>query len=146
MSENLKLENQICFRYYVISKEIIKKYKPILEPLGLTYTGYITMLVLWEKDDISVKDLSNQLYLDSGTLTPLLKSLESKGLSTRTRGKEDERVVYIQLTKVGAELKKQAEVVPYKVVNSIFHGQVDEDALIEHLETLNHIMSILVSE
>lgn len=75
--EILKLDNQLCFALYVSSKEIIRRYKPLLEPLHLTYTGYITMMALWEKDDISVKDLGNRLTLDSGTLTPLLKKLES---------------------------------------------------------------------
>ena len=76
----LKLDNQLCFALYVCSKEIIKKYKPLLEPLGLTYTGYITMMALWEEDEINVKDLGQKLYLDSGTLTPLLKKIRGSKL------------------------------------------------------------------
>ncbi len=144
MSEHLKLENQICFKYYVISKEIIRKYKPILDPLGLTYTGYITMLVLWEKDGLSIKDLSEHLYLDSGTLTPLLKSLEKKGLITRIRSNKDERVVVVHLTKAGKELKKRAEKVPHALVTSIFPGEVDEQAMKEHLSALDQVMATLV--
>ena len=110
----LLLENQLCFALYVCSKEIIRKYKPLLDPIGLTYTGYITMLALWEKDDISVKELGEQLYLDSGTLTPMLKKLEQQGLLKRTRGM-DERTVFINLTKEGQELKKEALEIPVKM-------------------------------
>ncbi len=110
----LLLENQLCFALYVCSKEIIRKYKPLLDPIGLTYTGYITMLALWEKDDITVKELGEQLYLDSGTLTPMLKKLEQQGLLKRTRGM-DERTVFINLTKEGQELKKEALEIPVKM-------------------------------
>lgn len=110
----LLLENQLCFALYVCSKEIIRKYKPLLDPIGLTYTGYITMLALWEKDNITVKELGEQLYLDSGTLTPMLKKLEQQGLLKRTRGM-DERTVFINLTKEGQELKKEALEIPVKM-------------------------------
>ncbi|WP_066719841.1 MarR family winged helix-turn-helix transcriptional regulator [Clostridium sp. Marseille-P299] len=110
----LRLENQLCFALYVCSKEIIRKYKPLLEPIGLTYTGYITMLALWEKDNVTVKELGEQLYLDSGTLTPMLKKLEQQGLLKRKRGM-DERTVFINLTKEGKELKKEALEFPEKM-------------------------------
>lgn len=110
----LLLENQLCFALYVCSKEIIRKYKPLLDPIGLTYTGYITMLALWEKDNITVKELGEQLFLDSGTLTPMLKKLEQQGLLKRTRGM-DERTVFINLTKDGQELKKEALEIPVKM-------------------------------
>lgn len=110
----LRLENQLCFALYVSSKEIIRKYKPLLDPIGLTYTGYITMLALWEKDNVTVKELGEQLYLDSGTLTPMLKKLEQQGLLKRTRGM-DERTVFINLTKEGKELKKEALEFPEKM-------------------------------
>lgn len=113
-----KLSNQLCFALYVTSKEVIRKYTPILKPFGLTYTGYITMLSLWEEDSISVSKLGKKLYLDSGTLTPLLKKLESKGFLTRKRSKEDERSVYIYLTKIGAELKTKTAAVPITAINS----------------------------
>lgn len=117
-NEALKLDNQICFALYVCSKEVIKKYKPLLDDLGLTYTGYITLLALWEKDNISVNKLGERLYLDSGTLTPLLKKLESKGLITRKRG-EDERIVYIRLTDEGRQLKEKAMVIPQQIFCSM---------------------------
>ena len=84
MSDELNLDNQLCFALYVCSKEIIRIYKPYLDPLGLTYTGYITMMALWEKDGVLVKDLGSRLFLDSGTLTPLLKKMEKEGFLTRT--------------------------------------------------------------
>ena len=89
--EVLKLENQICFPLYACSKEIVKRYTPFLEEIDLTYTQYITMMVLWEKEELNVKELGSILYLDSGTLTPLLKKLEAKGYISRNRCKEDER-------------------------------------------------------
>lgn len=111
----LKLENQLCFPLYACSKEIIKKYKPYLSKYDLTYTQYITMMVLWEHNTINVKELGKCLYLDSGTLTPLLKKLESKGYLMRTRSKNDERNLNISITKKGEDLKKELIEVPKKV-------------------------------
>lgn len=108
----LKLENQLCFPLYVCSKEVIRRYKPYLDPLDLTYTQYIALLVLWEHRRISVKELGERLYLDSGTLTPVLKKLESKGYITRTRSREDERSVFVELTERGADLKQEAVGIP----------------------------------
>lgn len=108
----LKLENQLCFPLYACSKEIVKKYKPYLDELDLTYTQYITMMVLWENNQMNVKELGRYLYLDSGTLTPVLKKLEQKGLVERTRSKEDERVLSVTLTKTGNELKEKAVQIP----------------------------------
>lgn len=144
MSEHLKLKNQICFKHYVISKEIIRRYRPFLEPLGLTYTGYITMLVLWETDGISVKTLSDTLYLDSGTLTPLLKKLEKKGYLTRTRDKEDERVVRVHLTKEGKDLKNKADSVPFDLTRSFLPDDIDPEELQEHIRALDQVMRLLV--
>ena len=111
----LKLENQLCFPLYVCSKEIVRRYKPFLDELDLTYTQYITMMVLWEINNINVKDLGNKLFLDSGTLTPLLKKLESKGYIIRNRDSNDERNVLISITKKGIELKDKALNIPQKV-------------------------------
>jgi DNA-binding MarR family transcriptional regulator len=108
----LKLDNQLCFALYSCSKEIIKKYTPILNQFGITYTQYIALLALWEEDNIMVKDLGAKLYLGSNTLTPVLKKLEELGLVTRTRHKDDERNVYIKLTMKGIDMKKQAIVIP----------------------------------
>lgn len=93
--DSLKLENQLCFPLYACSKEVVKKYRPLLDELDITYTQYITMMVLWEKKEINVRDLGKILYLDSGTLTPLLKKLEKKGYISRKRNSEDERYMDI---------------------------------------------------
>ena len=95
LDELLKLDNQLCFPLYAASKEIIRRYKPFLDELDITYTQYLVLLVLWEKDDILVKDLGARLYLDSGTLTPLLKKLEAKGYIQRKHTDKDERETYI---------------------------------------------------
>ncbi len=108
----LRLENQLCFPLYAASREIIKRYRPHLEALDLTYTQYITMMVLWAEGEISVKGLGNRLYLDSGTLTPLLKALEQKGYVNRFRSKEDERVLLVRLTDRGRALEEKALAVP----------------------------------
>ena len=108
----LKLENQICFPMYACSREIIKKYKPFLDEIDLTYTQYITMMVMWEEKVINVKELGDRLLLDSGTLTPLLKKLEAKGLITRERSKQDERNLIVRLTDAGEELKESAVNIP----------------------------------
>ena len=110
--ESLKLGNQLCFPLYAVSKEIVKRYRPYLDEIDLTYTQYITMMVLWEKGTVSVKDLGQCLYLDSGTLTPVLKSLEAKGYITRTRNDVDERVLDVALTKDGNLLKDKALSIP----------------------------------
>jgi len=108
----LALENQICFSLYVCSKEVIRRYGPILEPLGLTYTSYITLMALWQKDNVSVKELGATLFLDSGTLTPLLKKMEAQGLLVRTRSREDERTVYIKLTSKGKSMREKCKSIP----------------------------------
>jgi DNA-binding MarR family transcriptional regulator len=111
----LKLDRQYCFPLYACSREMIKAYKPFLDELDLTYTQYITMLVLWERKSINVKTLGDQLYLDSGTLTPLLKKLEIKGLVSRKRSSEDERNLIVSITEAGEALKEQALPIPTEV-------------------------------
>ena len=108
----LLLDNQLCFPLYAASKEVTRRYKPYLDPLELTYTQYVTMMALWEKDSVSVKELGKRLYLDSATLTPLLKRLESHGYIMRQRSKEDERSVIISLTPEGRDLRERALEVP----------------------------------
>ena len=137
IDELLKLDNQLCFALYVSSKEIIRKYKPLLDPLGLTYTGYITLLALWEKDEITVKDLGKRLYLDSGTLTPVLKKLESLSYIERIRSSNDERNVYIKLTQAGIELKKEASHVPENLICTTNFDSINALAL---LTTLHQLM------
>ena len=111
----LRLERQLCFPLYACSREVIKRYKPFLDKLDLTYTQYIAMMVLWERKSVTVKELGNFLYLDSGTLTPLLKKMEAKGLITRRRSGEDERSLIIRLTEKGEKLQDEALDVPVQM-------------------------------
>ncbi|MFA5342159.1 MAG: MarR family transcriptional regulator [Clostridia bacterium] len=128
----LLLENQLCFPLYSASRKIIRLYTPILDKLNLTYTQYITMLALWEKDGIGVKDLGSRLYLDSGTLTPLLKKLESQGLLNRIRDVSDERNVNVFLTDKGMKLKQQALNVP-AMISSCIDMQINDAIELQRL-------------
>ena len=113
MNENfLRLENQLCFPLYAAARETIKVYKPFLDELDLTYTQYIAMLLLWEHNTLTVKGMGDRLFLDSGTLTPLLKKLEAKGLITRTRSTKDERNLNVTITDQGMALREKAEHIP----------------------------------
>ena len=113
--DGLKLENQICFPLYACSREIIKKYKPFLDEIGLTYTQYITMMVIWEHEKISAKEMGKLLYLDSGTLTPVLKKLEKDGYVKRKRNRSDERILEVEITEKGRLLKEDAVSIPEKM-------------------------------
>lgn len=108
----LKIENQLCFPLYACSREVIKQYKPYLDKMDLTYTQYVVMLALWEEKEMTVKTLGDRLYLDSGTLTPLLKKLEAKGYITRTRSRKDERNLLVAVTESGAALRELALEMP----------------------------------
>ena len=121
----LALENQLCFPLYAASKELTRRYKPFLDPLGLTYTQYVTMMALWEKDDIPVKAPGERLYLDSATLTPLLKRLEAHGYVVRERSKEDERSVLITLTDEGRALREKALDIP-RCIGGCIRMEADE--------------------
>ena len=115
----LKLENQICFPLYACSKEIVKAYKPYLDELDLTYTQYITMMVMWEHKELRVKEVGQFLYLDSSTLTPLLKRLEEKGYVSRRRSKQDERDLIVSITKAGEALREKALTVPERLASCV---------------------------
>lgn len=117
--EALKLKNHLCFPLYACSRETIRLYKPLLDGLDLTYTQYITMLVLWERGASTVKELGNALYLDSGTLTPLLKKLEAKGLLDRNRSTEDERNLIVSLTPKGMAMRDQAIGIPGQMAKAV---------------------------
>ena len=130
--EQLKLENQLCFPLYATAKEVVRKYKPVLDELDLTYTQYITMMVLWEKEELNVKELGSILYLDSGTLTPLLKKLEAKGYISRTRCKEDERNLIIQITEKGEALKEKAAGIPQSITEKWVNISKDEIKVMYH--------------
>lgn len=111
----LVLEKQLCFSLYSASHRLVRSYRQLLEPLDLTYPQYLAMLVLWQQSELNVKELGEKLHLDSGTLTPLLKRLENKGLVSRTRSQLDERVVHIHLTEQGKALKTQASHIPVAI-------------------------------
>ena len=110
--EALKLENQLCFPLYACAREVVKKYKPFLDDIDLTYTQYVTMMVLWEKPTVTSKEIGERLHLDSGTLTPVIKKLAEKGLVTRARSPEDERNLVVTLTDAGLALRDRAACIP----------------------------------
>ncbi|MBO4845966.1 MAG: MarR family transcriptional regulator [Lachnospiraceae bacterium] len=113
--EQLLLKNQLCFPLYACGRKIVGSYTPYLKPLGLTYTQYIVMMVLWEKESVNVGQLGEILHLDAGTLTPLLKRLEKAGYVTRGRSKEDERITIISITPQGEALKEECKDIPLKM-------------------------------
>jgi len=134
--DSLKLENQLCFPLYACAKEVVKRYKPFLDKIDLTYTQYIAMMVMWEHKSVNVKELGEYLFLDSGTLTPLLKTLEKKGFVTRERSKEDERNLIVKVTDKGLKLRDEAVKVPMEMSGCIKFEK--EDAA--HLYRLLHKM------
>lgn len=138
MNEFLKLDNQLCFKIYASHRKITKEYKPLLDKINLTYPQYLVMLVLWETDNITVKDLGEKLYLDSGTVSPLIKNLETKNLVKKQRDLEDERVVYVNLTDKGQNLKEKALCVPKMMIKK---GLVNEEEYLTLMSILNKFMS-----
>lgn len=132
----IKLENQLCFPLYVCSKEIVRRYKPFLDEMGITYTQYIAMMVLWERGSVTVSQLGECLYLDSGTLTPVLKTLEAKGLVVRKRSAEDERSVIVEATEAGMALREQAVTVPPRMGACVNLSQGDAMELYRILHLL----------
>ena len=136
--DNLKLEKQLCFPLYAVSKEIIRKYKPLLDKIDLTYTQYLVMLVLWENKELNVKEIGDKLYLDSGTLTPVLKSLEAKNYISRNRSVNDERNLIISITEDGYKLKDDALEVPIEVSKCI---NLDEEDAVKLYSILYKILN-----
>lgn len=137
----LKLENQLCFPLYACAKEVVKQYKPYLDEIDLTYTQYITMMVLWDRKSLNVKALGKYLYLDSGTLTPLLKKLEKQGYIKRERSVEDERNLIVTITEKGEELKKKAIEIPVKIGDCMKLPKEDAKVLYDILyRILNQIV------
>ncbi|KUY20663.1 MarR family transcriptional regulator [Elizabethkingia miricola] len=138
--QQLKLDNQICFPVYALSREIVGRYRPLLDQLDITYPQYLVLLVLWEHQEQSVSQLGEKLYLDSGTLTPLLKRLEQKKLVTRSRSKEDERIVKIKLTSEGQNLQKKAASIPKQLFEDM---KVPEEELKQLKTTIEKILTTL---
>lgn len=132
----LKIDNQLCFPLYACAKEIVRKYKPFLDEIDLTYTQYIAMLVLWEEKEINVKALGKRLYLDSGTLTPVLKRLEQKGLISRQRDSRDERNLIVRLSEQGEALKEKAVEIPHKMLGCVTLSEDDAAQLYRILHKL----------
>lgn len=139
-TKNLFLENQICFPLYACSRALTSLYRPILDQLGLTYPQYLVLLVLWKGDGCSVKEIGRKLYLDSGTLTPLLKRLEDSELVVRKRSEEDERSVRIFLSLKGKKLKEKAVGIPSKLLEIL---EVDKKSLIDLKNSLDRLWLIL---
>lgn len=137
MNEMLKMENQLCFPLYACAKEIIRRYRPLLEPLGLTYTQYIAMMAMWEHKSLSVNDMGRLLFLDSGTLTPMLKKMEKAGWISRSRSTADERVVIITLTEKGEELHDKAVQIPVEMAQCV---RLDNDEAIQLYSLLHKLM------
>ena len=129
LDEALKLDNQLCFPLYAAARKVTSSYTPFLKPLGLTYTQYIVLMVLWENDNLSVGQICNRVHLDSGTITPLLKKMESLGYLIRTRSPEDERQVLISLTEEGKGLKQKVAKVPESVGSCINLTPKEAEAL-----------------
>ena len=136
--ESLKLENQLCFPVYALSRQITALYRPHLEAIELTYPQYLVMLALWEHETLSVKQLGKLLWLDSGTLTPLLKRMEENGLLSRNRSEADERVVNILISAKGTALKQQARAIPEAIKNAL---SADESQLFQLRDQLKHILA-----
>ena len=134
--EALFLKNQLCFPLYASARETVKLYKPYLDELDLTYTQYITMMVLWEEKMVTVKTLGERLYLDSGTLTPLLKKLEAKGLVIRRRSDEDERNLNVSLTEAGEALREKAAHIPGEMMKVVVLDQEERRQLYQLLYKL----------
>ncbi len=134
----LKLDNQLCFPLYAVSKEIVRKYTPFLNEIDLTYTQYIVMMVMWEHREMNVKELGQKLYLDSGTLTPLLKNLEKKGFVTRTRSTKDERVLVVTVTDEGMKLRDKAVEIPGKMSGCI---NLEKEEAVQLYTTIKKLLS-----
>ncbi|WP_163716193.1 MarR family winged helix-turn-helix transcriptional regulator [Mangrovibacterium lignilyticum] len=137
MDDRLKLENQVCFPVYTLSREIISRYRPFLDELDITYPQYLVLMTLWEEEPQCVNQIGCKLQLDSGTLTPLLKRLEAKGLLIRNRRPSDERVVEINLTDAGRELKTKAAQLPQNVMEAM---NVTAEELLELKEVILKIL------
>ena len=136
--DSLKLENQLCFPLYACSKEIVRRYKTYLDRLDLTYTQYIVMMVVWEEKELNVKELGDKLFLDSGTLTPVLKKLEAKGYVTRERSKIDERTLIVTLTESGKELREKAVDIPVGMRGCL---KLSDEEMVQLRTMLNKILS-----
>ncbi|MGL5717632.1 MAG: MarR family winged helix-turn-helix transcriptional regulator [Paraclostridium sp.] len=138
--EAIKLDNQLCFSLYALSREIIKKYKPLLDKHGLTYTQYIAMLVIWQDEKIAFKELGNKLHLDSGTLTPVVKKLEAMNLIIKYRNKDDDRVVTVELTDKGKLMKDEILDVPNQMYSICGNNNIDLLSIKAQIDSLLNVL------
>lgn len=140
VKEALRLDNQLCFPLYACARMVTNLYTPFLKPLGLTYTQYLVFMVLWEQDDVTVGSLCERLFLDSGTITPLLKKMEEKGFVSRYRCPEDERCVKVCLTEAGRDMKEKVLLIPAQVGSCVHLSQKE---IIEFKRLLGKVMNTL---
>ena len=126
MMKQLKLDNQLCFPFYSVSRMIIRKYQPLLDELEITYPQYLVLLVLWETDSMPVNDIAKRLFLQTNTVTPLLKRMESQGIITREKATNDERKVIVQLTDKGKGMEQLAAEIPFKLAGAMTDFSIDE--------------------
>jgi len=143
--DELRLDNQLCFPLYAASRQVTRLYQPLLKKLGITYPQYLILLVLWEKDDLSVSEIGERLMLSSNTLTPLLKRMETQGILLRTRSSEDERIVKIALTSEGDKLREKAVAIPRDLGSRILEI-LDEKEVISLVNTLKKFLSDVKEE
>lgn len=139
----LKLENQVCFPIYAASRLVTRLYQPYFDKLDITYPQYLVFLLLWEKDNRTVSDISHCLYLESSTLTPLLKRMEAKGYIKRNRSAEDERSVFIQLTSKGKMLQEKASAIPMQIVSKMQTEEISVEEILKMKDTLQKITRLI---
>ena len=143
MKEQLKLENQLCFRLYTASRLITQAYHPLLSRIGLTYPQYLVMMVLWEQDGQPVNDIAKRLYLETNTVTPLLKRMEAEGFVSRERGVSDARQVIVRLTEKGRELESKAASIPFDIAGAVACRSITEKSAPALYRTLDDLISAL---
>lgn len=143
MQEQLKLDNQLCFRLYTASRLITQAYHPLLEEIGLTYPQYLVMMVLWEQDNMPVNDIAKRLYLETNTVTPLLKRMEAEGFIARRKGEKDARQVIVSLTPKGRKLEDKASCVPFQVGQAVACRSITEKTAPELFHTLDDLIGTL---
>jgi MarR family transcriptional regulator, organic hydroperoxide resistance regulator len=141
--EQLKLENQLCFPVYAASRLITREYQPYLDGLGITYPQYLVLMVLWENDSISVNEITQRLILNTNTITPILKRMETQGMITRERSKEDERKVIVALTDKGKQLQVEAAEIPQKLTGNLQSAEINVQDLLALKEQLYKIIHLL---
>lgn len=144
--DQLKLENQLCFPVYAASRLITREYQPYLDELEITYPQYLVLMILWEKDEMPVNDIAKKLILNTNTITPLLKRMETQGLVNRERSKEDERKVIVKLTEKGNELKEKAVLIPERLASQLLEGPMGVEELIRLKEDLGKIINHLLKK